>query len=109
VILIQLLLPTTFPKGTASQDATAALAETRRELAETFDGLTAYVRSPAKGVWTAPDGHTEQDDVVMVEVVTDRFDRAWWRAYVDRLATRFRQEAVHVRAMPIELLDEEAR
>jgi hypothetical protein len=48
VVLIQLLLPTTFPDGTASQDATAALAETRRELAETFDGLTAYVRSPAK-------------------------------------------------------------
>lgn len=108
-MLIQLLLPTTFPNGTASQDATAALADTRRELAETFDGLTAYVRSPAKGVWTAPDGHTEQDDVVMVEVVTHRFDRSWWRTYADRLATRFRQEIVHVRAMPIELLDEAAK
>jgi hypothetical protein len=109
VVLIQLLLPTTFPNGTASQDATAALADTRRELGETFDGLTAYVRSPAKGVWTAPDGHTEQDDVVMVEVVTGRFDRSWWRTYADRLATRFRQEIVHVRAMPIELLDEEGK
>jgi hypothetical protein len=68
VVLIQLLLPTTFPDGTASQDD-APLSETRRELAETFDGLTAYLRSPAKGTWSAPDGHTEQDDVVMVEVV----------------------------------------
>jgi hypothetical protein len=34
-------------------------------LAATVNGLTAYLRSPAKGVWTAPDGHTEQDDVVM--------------------------------------------
>lgn len=67
MVLIQLLLPTTFPNGTASQDATAALADTRRELTETFDGLIAYVRSPAKEVWTAPDGHTEQDDVVMME------------------------------------------
>lgn len=33
MVLIQLLLPTTFPNGTASQDATAAMAETRRELA----------------------------------------------------------------------------
>ena len=41
MVLIQLLLPTTFPNGTASQDAAAAIAETRRELAETFDGLTA--------------------------------------------------------------------
>jgi hypothetical protein len=109
VVLIQLLLPTTFAEVAASQDASAALAETRRELAETFDGLTAYLRSPAKGVWTAPDGHAEQDDVVMVEVVTERFDRAWWRAYADTLAVRFRQEVVHVRAIPIELLDEKAK
>ena len=108
MVLIQLLLPTRFPNGTASPDATAAMAETRRELAATFDGLTAYMRSPAKGTWTSPDGHTERDDVVMVEVVTDRFDRGWWRTYASKLATRFTQKVVHVRAMPIELLDEEA-
>ena len=109
MVLIQLLLPTKFPNGTASQEATAAMADTRRELAETFDGLTAYVRSPAKGTGTAPNGRTEQDDVVMVEVVTARFDREWWRTYANTLAARFRQEVVHVRAMPIELLDEETR
>jgi len=109
MVLIQLLLPTTLPNGTASREASAALTQTRRELAETFDGLTAYLRSPAKGVWTAPDGHAEQDDVVMLEIMTDRFDRAWWRTYADRLAIRFQQEVVHVRAMPIELLDEEAK
>jgi hypothetical protein len=108
VVLIQLLLPTTLSNGTESRDATAAISETRRELAETFEGLTAYLRSPATGLWTAPDGETEQDDVVMVEVVTDRFDRAWWRTYADRLATRFQQEIVHVRTMPIELLDDGA-
>ena len=73
MVLIQLLLPTS---GAASADGPAPLAETRRELAEPFNGLTAYLRSPAKGSWTAPDGHTEQDDVVMVEVVTEGFDRA---------------------------------
>jgi hypothetical protein len=107
MVLIQLLLPTTFPKGTASQDASAALAETRRELAQTFDGLTAYLRSPAKGIWTAPDGHSEQDDVVMVEVVTDRFDREWWRAYSTVLCKRFVQDVMHVRALRVELLSEE--
>jgi hypothetical protein len=109
VVLIQLLLPTTLPDRTASQEASAALTETRRELTERFEGLTAYLRSPAKGVWTAPDGHPEQDDVVMLEIVTDRFDRAWWRTYTDTLARRFEQETVHVRAIPIELLDEEAK
>ena len=107
MVLIQLLLPTTLPSGAPSQDATAALADTRRELAKMFDGLTAYVRSPAKGIRTAPDGHTEQDDVVMVEVVTDRVDRPWWRAYAATLAERFRQDAIHVRAMAIQLLDDE--
>jgi hypothetical protein len=103
MVLIQLLLPA---DGAASAEGLAPLAETRRELAERFKGLTAYVRSPAKGLWTAPDGRREQDDVVMVEVVTDRFDRAWWRSYAATLAERFRQESIHVRALPVELLDE---
>jgi hypothetical protein len=107
VVLIQLLLPTTFRHGTTSQDATVAIAETRRELAATFNGLTAYVRSPAKGIWTAPDGQSEQDDVVMVEVVTDRFDREWWQAYSTLLSKRFVQDAMHIRALPIELLSED--
>ena len=47
-MLIQLLLPTILPKGPAVHDATAALADTHRELAERFDGVTAYLRSPAK-------------------------------------------------------------
>ena len=59
------------------------------------------------GSWTSPDGHTEQDDVVMVEIVTDTFDRAWWRAYADTLAARFDQESIHVRAVPVDMLDEE--
>ena len=86
MVLIQMLLPTS---GAVNADGLAPLAETRRELADRFNGLTAYLRSPAKGWWTAPDGHAEKDDVVMVEVVTDTFDRAWWRIYVATLAARF--------------------
>jgi hypothetical protein len=103
MVLIQLLLPTS---GAASADGLAPVAETRRELAGRFTGVTAYVRSPARGLWTAPDGRTEQDDVVMVEVVTDTFDRAWWRSYAVTLAERFRQDSIHVRAVPVELLNE---
>jgi len=82
--------------------------ETARELGETFGGLTAYTRSPAKGLWTSPEGRTEEDDVVMIEVVTERFDRPWWKQYSATLAARFGQDAIHVRALPIELLDPEA-
>ena len=104
MVLIQLLLPT---RGPTLANGLTPLAETRRELADRFNGLTAYLRSPAKGLWTAQDGHTEQDDVVMVEVVTDSFDRVWWRAYVRVRAERFAQETIHVRAVPVEMLDDE--
>ena len=103
MVLVQLLLPTS---GVPGDDSLAPLAQTRKELAQRFNGLTAYVRSPAKGWWTAPDGHTEQDDIVMVEVVTDAFDRRWWRAYAATLAERFGQDSIHVRAMGVEMLDE---
>ena len=103
MVLVQLLLPV---NGAARAGSVALLAETRRELAERFNGLTAYLRSPAKGWWTAPDGHTEQDDVVMVEVVAETFDRAWWRTYAATLAARFDQESIHVRAVPVDMLDE---
>lgn len=99
MVLIQVLLPI----AVNGAPATAQLAKTRTELVDRFDGLTAYVRSPAKGVWTAPDGHKEQDDVIMVEVVIDSFDRAWWRSYAAVLAERFSQESVHVRALPVEM------
>jgi hypothetical protein len=103
MVLIQLLLPAT---GDSGDGTMTALAETRSELVERFKGVTAYVRSPAKGLWTAPDGRTEADDVVMVEVVTDTFDRAWWRTYSAMLAKRFAQAAIHVRALPVNTPDE---
>ena len=102
MVMIQLLLPTS---GAPSAEGLAPLAETWRELVDRFRGLTAYLRSPAKGLWTAPDGHTELDDVVMVEVVTDTFDRAWWQTYAAMLAERFGQETIHVRAVPVDMLD----
>lgn len=104
--LIQLLLP-----ASSNEPCDAAgdpVAETRRELVEAFGGLTAYLRTPAQGVWTSPAGGREHDDMVMVEVVAPRFDRAWWREYTGRLARRFAQEAIHVRALQVEVLDPDA-
>lgn len=95
--LVQILLPRTESRRGAAEDA--GFAQTREELVEAFDGVTAYVRAPAQGAWTAPSGRVEQDDVVMVEVLVEAFDRAWWRAYADRLASRFQQKEIHIRAL----------
>lgn len=103
MVLIQLLLPLT---PTATRDS---IALTQRELAEKFSGLTAYLRSPARGLWTAPDGDVEHDDVVMVEVVTEVFDRLWWRRYAATLRARFLQDSIHIRALPVHMLDEELK
>ena len=98
MFLIQLLLPVT----SVTEETSASVTTTMRELAEQFDGLTAYMRSPAKGLWTAPDGQTERDDVMLVEIVAEDFDRGWWRAYQKSLAERFAQQESHVRAFTIQ-------
>ena len=103
MVLIQLLLPTRTARG----HSTTPLEDTRRELVERFKGVTAYLRSPAKGLWTAPDGHMEADDVVMVEVVAATFDRGWWRNYAATLADRFGQDTIHVRAMAVDIPEDE--
>jgi hypothetical protein len=100
VYLIQILLPTA--AGKDERTAPSLLARTRAELVEKFDGVTAYLRSPAQGAWVAPDGRVERDDIVMVEVLAQTFDRSWWRAYSATLADRFAQDTIHIRALPAE-------
>ena len=104
MVLIQLLLPIS---GQTSAENQAKFSETRRELATSFNGLTAYLRSPAKGWWSGPDGRTDEDEVIMIEVVTDTFDRAWWQTYTARLAERFGQASIHLRAIAVDMLDQE--
>ena len=99
VYLIQILLPTRSQSGAIHDDA---VRQTREELADAFQGVTAYTRTPARGVWIAPDGDKERDDLVMVEVLAPEFDRLWWRACGERLARRFDQEEIHIRALPAE-------
>jgi hypothetical protein len=46
----------------------------------------------------------EGDEMLMVEVLAATFDRPWWEAYAGRLATRFGQQEMHIRALPAETL-----
>jgi hypothetical protein len=76
----------------------------RRELTRRYGGVTAYLRSPASGLWVRDDGAVDRDDVVMVEVMVDELDRAWWRNYRAGLEQAFKQESIVVRAFAIEML-----
>lgn len=55
----------------------------------------------ATGLWKSG-AEVERDQVIMVEVVVDVFDRDWWVRYRELLEDRFGQEEVHARALAIE-------
>jgi hypothetical protein len=98
--LIQLLLPLRMRDG--AEVPAAMFAEVRDELTHRFGGVTAYSRSPATGLWKRTEADVEGDQVIMIEVVVDAFDRDWWAQYREHLEQRFGQEEVHARALAIE-------
>lgn len=99
--LVQILLPTRMQDR--SPVASEQFARVRVELTERFGGVTAYSRSPATGLWKRDDDEAiERDQVIMVEVVVDVFDREWWAAYREKLEARFGQEEVHARVIAME-------
>ena len=99
--LVQILLPVHDREGTTLPKE--IFARVRVELTERFGGVTAYSRSPATGLWKRDDDdEIERDQVIMVEVVVDVFDRDWWVAYREQLELRFGQEEVLTRALAME-------
>jgi hypothetical protein len=102
VYLVQLLLPL---YGRDSEPLPRGLFESvARELTDRFGGMTAYARSPASGLWEGRDGQAKHDDIIVHEVMTEKLDRNWWAEYRAALETRFQQDELVVRALPIERL-----
>ena len=99
--LIQLFLPLYDERGVAiSHESFVAV---RDLLTERFGGITAYSRAPAKGFWKDK-GQVQRDDIVVFEVMTQRLDRRWWRAYRKTLEAGFRQKQLLVRAQVMEII-----
>lgn len=95
--LVQILLPVFDNAGRRFHND--LLEEVRRELTETFGGVTAYIRAPAAGAWQRDDGFVDRDQMVMVEVMIDELDVAWWDRYRGRLESRFQQDEIVIRAL----------
>jgi hypothetical protein len=99
--LVQILLPTQMRDRTPVPPE--QFARVRVELTERFGGVTAYSRSPATGLWKRDeDDAIERDQVIMVEVVVEVFDREWWAVYREQLESRFGQDEVHARVLAME-------
>lgn len=99
--LVQILLPIADNAGTPIPNA--EWQRVRRTLTRRFGGLTAFTRAPAEGVWSKP-AEGGRDDIVVLEVMTEELDRAWWRRYRSELEQRFQQQEVIIRADAIEIL-----
>ena len=99
--LIQLLLPVRDNEGVPF--GTDPLAEVTRTLSKRFGGITAYTRAPAEGRWEAG-GATHHDDMLVIEVMVDEIDTAWWSKVRQQLELTFRQERIIIRAQSISLL-----
>ncbi|MDB6111903.1 MAG: hypothetical protein JWR69_3653 [Pedosphaera sp.] len=99
--LIQILLPVLDNTGTPFPED--LLSEIRTELIDRFGGITAFVHSPAEGVWAHNDERV-RDKIVLIEVMADILDRDWWGGYRRRLEMRLNQDAVLIHATHIEKL-----
>src|SRR3954466_10703063 len=90
--LVQLLIP--LHDNHQHPFPTAYFNKVRDELTQRFGGVTAFVRSPAVGVWKEQSETTNRDEVIMFEVLTEELDTSWWAAYRNDLEQRFRQEEI---------------
>jgi hypothetical protein len=101
VQLIQILLPLTDNDGVPFPDT--VLRGIQSELAQRFGGVTAFSRAPALGIWNQG-GTPQRDDIIVVEVMAESLDPAWWRQFRLRLQHLLRQELVVIRAQMLEML-----
>ena len=99
--LIQILLP--LFDNTGRHFAEELFSKVRQELTERFGGLTAFTRAPAQGVWK-DEGETRHDEIVVFEVMAERLDGDWWRAYRQKLEQDFRQDEIVIRAQTVTIL-----
>lgn len=100
--LIEIFLPVSDNQG--REQSNELFAQVRQELIDRFGGLTAFTRSPAKGLWQSDDKDAQRDDIVIYEVMAESLDRAWWREYKLELERRFEQEEMVIRSHQIELI-----
>jgi len=97
--LIQLLLPLHDNDKKAFPSAYFDIV--RQTLTERFGGVTAFLRSPAVGLWKEGGDELNHDEVVMFEVIADQLDRDWWNTYRKQLQEQFRQDEVLIWASTI--------
>lgn len=99
--LIQILIPRADNAG--QPFARDYFDRVKEELAADFEGVTAFLQASAEGLWREG-GQTDNDDIVMFEVMAEEIDLQDWRRRRTELERRFRQDKVIIRFMPMTLV-----
>jgi hypothetical protein len=94
--LVEILLP-------ADKQFAPGRRALAHELADRFGGLTAFNRSPAKGLFQQHRRKIE-DDIIIFEIQTDALEKDWWAALRVRLESDFQQDEILMRATAVERL-----
>jgi hypothetical protein len=90
--LIQILLPLATSGGKPRFEAVLEKLTTK------FGGATAFINSPARGLWE-DHGEREQDRIVTVEVMVEDFEADWWADYRKGLEKALKQKEIVIRAI----------
>jgi hypothetical protein len=98
--LVQLFVPVGSEEAAQSEQI---ITDVQRELTARYGGATAYVNSPANGLWSKG-GQAEQDRVVVIEVMVDAVDKSWWQKYREQLQKLLSQKELLIRVLPMEKL-----
>ncbi|RNJ41545.1 hypothetical protein B5V01_29235 [Mesorhizobium erdmanii] len=99
MVLVEMLLPLKDNSGTPFP--TQLYRELQEALAERFGGVTAYMRSPANGLWNDGVGGSRHDDVVLFEIMAETLEAPYWQTLKGKLADDFRQNDIVVRVTEI--------
>ena len=99
--LVEILLPVFGNEGALFPEG--KFTAVRAELTKRFGGVTAFMRAPAHGT-NEDGGKVQHDDIVIMEVMTDKLDRHWWATYRQQLEEAFDQDEIVIRATAIDRL-----
>lgn len=93
--LLQIFIPL---RDNAGQQFTEKkFLDLRKELMDTFGGVTVYIQSPVSGVWKETSGTPINDELIIYEVMADDLDPKYCKKLKNDLERIFRQEEILMR------------
>ena len=98
--LVEVFVPRYYRNGNRVE--AERLKDLQQKLAQKFGGVTAFLRSSARGLWMNEQGMAERDEIAIFEVMTPGLDRQWWKLFRAKLEAELDQDEILIRVTDIE-------